>query len=301
MVTAAPATLAEALAALQAAMPRVAKDHKATVTSQRTGKTHSYDYADLTDVTEALYPVMAPLGLSFTCRPSMVVTGPDHYERFVLLYTLQHASGDTLSGEYPLPAAGSPQEIGSAITYARRYALCAVTGLAPGGDDDDAQAAQQAAPERKPRNTATDAQLAAEGRMTRQQAAEHAKLEADVKAPGRRAERSRPKAPDPADPWTTDHADYVTGQRAEQIRTGQDQPEDQPGSMMPGQHRAIERMLTMLGIDAGNRDERRGVIISLIDLPGLESMSDLSAVQAAAAIRALQAELDTERAEHARA
>jgi hypothetical protein len=132
----APKSLSEALSALQAQLPHVAKEHRASVTSQRTGKTHTYDYADLLDVTEAIMPLMASLGLSFTCCPTY-----DDSDRFVLSYRLAHVT-DTgfVGGRYPLPAGGTPQEIGSAITYARRYALCAVTGLAPGGDDDDAAA-----------------------------------------------------------------------------------------------------------------------------------------------------------------
>ena len=135
----APKSLSEALSTLQARLPRVAKEHRASVTSQRTGKTHTYDYADLLDVTEAILPLLAGLGLSFTCCPT-ILDG-----RFVLHYSLMHVSElvPSVSGQYPLPASGTPQELGTAITYARRYALCAVTGLAPGGDDDDAQAAEQ--------------------------------------------------------------------------------------------------------------------------------------------------------------
>lgn len=124
----APKSLSEALSALQAHLPRVAKTADAQY-----GK-----YADLTMVSEALLPVLSSLGLSFTARPTK---HPDF--GFVLTYDLHHISGDSLGGYYPLPDSGSPQQIGSAITYARRYALCAVTGLAPGGDDDDAQAAEQ--------------------------------------------------------------------------------------------------------------------------------------------------------------
>jgi hypothetical protein len=102
-------TLAEALAALQARLPRVAKTADAQY-----GK-----YADLTMVSDALLPVMSELGLSFTARPTL-----SGEARFVLLYSLLHVSGDELTGEYPLPSTGTPQQVGSAITYARRYTLC---------------------------------------------------------------------------------------------------------------------------------------------------------------------------------
>ena len=42
----------------------------------------------------------------------------------------------------------SPHEVGSALTYARRYHLASIVGLA-GDDDDDAQHAQQAAQQRR--------------------------------------------------------------------------------------------------------------------------------------------------------
>jgi hypothetical protein len=130
----APQSLAEALSALQAKLPRAAKENTAKVDT-KTGGGYSYKYADLTDVTEAIMPLMAALGLVFTCCPTM-----DEHNRFVLRYQLMHVSGGNMMGEYPLPGSGTSQDIGKAITYARRYALCAVTGLAPGGDDDDAAA-----------------------------------------------------------------------------------------------------------------------------------------------------------------
>jgi hypothetical protein len=68
-------------------------------------------------------------------------------DRFVLAYKLLHVSGESVAGEYPLPTGGTPQALGSAITYGRRYALCAVTGLAPEDDDDDATHAVRAAVE----------------------------------------------------------------------------------------------------------------------------------------------------------
>jgi hypothetical protein len=59
----------------------------------------------------------------------------------VLSTTVLHASGESLDcGEYPLSGA-TPQERGSAITYARRYVLQSVLSLA-GEDDDDAERAQ---------------------------------------------------------------------------------------------------------------------------------------------------------------
>ena len=134
-----PGSLAAALAALQADLPHIGKDAAAIVPT-KTGGTYGYKYADLATITKALMPRMAALGLSFSGCPTMIDG------QFMLAYRLVHMSGDSdeRSGFYPLPQ-GTPQAVGSAITYARRYTLCAVTGVAPDEDDDDGQASEREA------------------------------------------------------------------------------------------------------------------------------------------------------------
>lgn len=129
-----PASLAEALAAFQANLPKVAKDKTGTVRSDK--GTYQWSYADLANVSEVALPLLARYGLAWSTMPTL------DGERFVLRYHLMHGpSGESISGLYPLPSGGSPQAMGSAISYARRYALCAVTGIAA-DKDDDAQAAE---------------------------------------------------------------------------------------------------------------------------------------------------------------
>ncbi len=131
-----PASLAEALIRLQARLPRITKQDRSQVGSRETS------YANLNTITDAVFPLLAELGLYWTCAPTMAV------EKFVLAYCLGHISGDKITGEYPLPSS-NPQTMGGAITYARRYALCAVLGIAPAEDDDDAAAAARSAAERQ--------------------------------------------------------------------------------------------------------------------------------------------------------
>lgn len=142
-----------ALADLQGKLPRITKDLTAKVKSERTGAQYTYNYADLSLISREVLPLLSGLGMAFTARPTM------SEGRFVLVYELRHTSGEILDGEYPLPDRGTPQEVGSAITYARRYCLCAVTGLAPDDDDHDAIVAEKAARrqrrEPKPRTGAT--------------------------------------------------------------------------------------------------------------------------------------------------
>jgi len=129
---------AAALASFQQAIPAVRKDNTAQVKSDKA--TYSYKYADLTDITEIALPLLAKHGLSWSARPMMTEHG------FVLRYALLHEAGHREEGDYPLadPSRFTSQQIGSYVTYARRYCLCAVTGIAPGGDDDDGEKAGDA-------------------------------------------------------------------------------------------------------------------------------------------------------------
>jgi hypothetical protein len=124
------AALATALAAFQAEMPHVGKGNSANA------GTYTYSYADLADITKSVMPVMAKHGLSFSAKPTLNEDG-----KFVLEYVLRHAQGGRDVGQYPLPTSGTPQQVGSAISYARRYCFSAVTGVAPDEDDDGRAAA----------------------------------------------------------------------------------------------------------------------------------------------------------------
>lgn len=141
-----PSPLAAALLQLQRDLPQVHKGETARVETQK--GSYSYQFAGLSAVTEAVLPRLTALGLVWICRPTLSADG-----RPVLAYALVHVdSGERESGEMPLliPANPTPQQIGSAISYGRRYALLAVTGVAPAGDDDDAASASaKPAPARK--------------------------------------------------------------------------------------------------------------------------------------------------------
>lgn len=146
--------LAAALAAFQSELPHVGKANLAVVKSDK--GSYKYTYADLSDVSAAVLPVLARHGLSFSAKPTLLDG------KFVLEYTLRHAGGEFDTGFYPLSAQGTPQQQGSAITYARRYALSAVTGVVP-DEDDDGQAASQQSPARQPEPAAPAASRAGAG------------------------------------------------------------------------------------------------------------------------------------------
>jgi hypothetical protein len=92
-------------------------------------------YADLASCWDACRKQLAANGLSVIQTTRMTDQG------LMLVTTLAHSSGEWIAGEMPvLTKDASPQGQGSGITYARRYALAAIVGLAQ--IDDDAEAAQ---------------------------------------------------------------------------------------------------------------------------------------------------------------
>ena len=92
-------------------------------------------YASLAAVIDAIREPFAKNGLSYTQTTEMREGG------FVLVTSLRHASGQWIASEYPLPVAAKPQDLGSALTYARRYSLSAIACIAA-DEDDDAEGAR---------------------------------------------------------------------------------------------------------------------------------------------------------------
>jgi hypothetical protein len=134
-------TLAAALAAFQAELPRLRKDETAKVKGESANGqpvNYSYGYADLAQVVEAVSVCLGQHGLAFTAFPTMADSGA-----FILAYSLLHEGGEERKGVWPLPDPSrvKPQALGSAITYARRYAQMAVTNTFPDKEDDDGAAA----------------------------------------------------------------------------------------------------------------------------------------------------------------
>jgi hypothetical protein len=93
-------------------------------------------YADLAVVVEAVIPALNESGIA-------VIQSPSFDGDLVSVTTvLLHESGSSVTGTLSMrPTKMDPQGVGSAITYARRYALLGMAGAAP--EDDDGHAASQ--------------------------------------------------------------------------------------------------------------------------------------------------------------
>ena len=118
-----------ALAAAQGELKNPEKTKQAD-----TGK-YKYNYADIGDVLEAVLPVLSKHGLSLT-QPTKIVDGA------IILITRISLGEDHVESEYPVCSLnGNHQAMGSAMTYARRYALTSLIGVAAVDDTDGEGAA----------------------------------------------------------------------------------------------------------------------------------------------------------------
>jgi hypothetical protein len=136
---AAPTTIADALSAAQLEIADPPKDSVNPHFKSR--------YADLATVLKTVRPVLARHGIA-------VVQTTDIQDGVTVLRTRLLWRDEEIISTYPVtPTQATPQGLGSALTYARRYALQAIVGVA--ADDDDDGNAASAAPS-KPRASDTD-------------------------------------------------------------------------------------------------------------------------------------------------
>lgn len=128
--------LAGALSAAQGAIENAAKDSA--------NPFFKSSYADLASIWDAIRCPISANGLAIMQLPS--ADGP----RVTITTVLTHKSGQWISSDLTMTAKDdTPQGIGSAITYARRYALQSVAGVAPEDDDGNGANGRGHAPQQK--------------------------------------------------------------------------------------------------------------------------------------------------------
>lgn len=127
----------EALAAARANFTPVHRNTDGQVGTRR------YRYADLQTVLEAVEPALKTEGLMLvqTVRHNAGFADEGHLKTELVM--VAHPEQQLVS-EVPLIDGSDPQKLGSAITYARRYAIVAMLGLTTEDDDDGAAATSRA-------------------------------------------------------------------------------------------------------------------------------------------------------------
>ncbi|MEH1780248.1 MAG: ERF family protein [Nostoc sp.] len=96
----------------------------------KTNPHYKSQYADLDSVLDAVTPALNAHGLAIIQLVG-IVDG-----KTVLETHLYHESGEFSKSVFPLPETSDPQKIGSALTYARRYSLCAILSVVADEDND---------------------------------------------------------------------------------------------------------------------------------------------------------------------
>lgn len=126
--------LYSALAAAQGEMGRAAKD--------ATNPAFKSKYADLSSVMDACMPALSKHGIA-VLQPAF----DDESGRYIKTIFVHGESGEAVECRVPLIVGKNDmQGYGSAATYARRYGLMGMAGIAP--DDDDGNLAAKSPPEK---------------------------------------------------------------------------------------------------------------------------------------------------------
>tara|TARA_R110000868_G_scaffold300126_1_gene560473 strand:+ start:7753 stop:8481 length:729 start_codon:yes stop_codon:yes gene_type:complete len=140
--------IAAAIAKAQATLSNVSKD--------KANPFFKSKYADLGSVIDAVRGPLADNDLA-------IVQTTEYVDGVTLLRTaLIHKSGQSISGVYPIISTKQdPQGYGSAMTYARRYTIMAIVGVAAEDDDANAASAIPNAPRPQPVQTPVHVQAPA--------------------------------------------------------------------------------------------------------------------------------------------
>ena len=132
-------TFTAALAVAQAAFPTIAKSKTGWTTDTGADGREApkqYAYADIADLLNACRPVVAAQGITITQLPRIA-------DGMMMLDTRLQLGEEWIEAEYPVCViTAHPREIGAALTYARRYALAPMLGVAAEEDMDGAGAAK---------------------------------------------------------------------------------------------------------------------------------------------------------------
>ncbi len=127
----------EAMAEFQRRCPPIKKTRSAKIQTARAS--YSYSYAPLDEILSTIQPVMGDLGLSVSWR------GRVEADKVIQNCRISHVLGHhEESGDVPMPivlgddgrGANPMQRVGIATTYAKRYSLLSIIGMAPEDDED---------------------------------------------------------------------------------------------------------------------------------------------------------------------
>lgn len=110
-------------------------------------------YASLESVLSTVRPLLAKHGLSVTQLTDYSV----EHKLMLLRTRIMHKSGEFIEGAYPIFGKdNSPQATGSALSYAKRYAIQAALGISSEDDDSEVAEGRGMASHHKPQVSQTE-------------------------------------------------------------------------------------------------------------------------------------------------
>lgn len=103
----------------------------------------TYKYLNLATLLKNIKPIFEKHDLAFSQKVTFNSPGDGRQILGTVETVIFDENEQQTVCEYPFFVTGDPQQVGSAITYARRYSLTAVLGIFPDKDDDGSYAKQQ--------------------------------------------------------------------------------------------------------------------------------------------------------------
>lgn len=103
----------------------------------------TYKYLNLATLLKNIKPIFEKHGIAFSQKVTFNGTGDGRQTLGTVETIIFDENEQQTVCEYPFCITGDPQQVGSAITYARRYSLTAILGIFPDKDDDGGYAKQK--------------------------------------------------------------------------------------------------------------------------------------------------------------
>lgn len=103
----------------------------------------TYKYLNLATLLKNIKPIFEKHDIAFSQRVTFDGTGDGRQTLGTIETIIFDENEQQVVCKYPFFVTGDPQQVGSAITYARRYSLTTVLGIFPDKDDDGGYAKQK--------------------------------------------------------------------------------------------------------------------------------------------------------------
>lgn len=129
---------AQAITGFQRECPRVKKDRQATIRGKDDKPGYGYKFANFEDVDRVAAPLLAKYEIVVTFSTDHVANGSQPAIKTVCRVRVgTHTEDTTITVPVPQMTVNDTQRYGAALSYAKRYAMCAALKIVVADEDDD--------------------------------------------------------------------------------------------------------------------------------------------------------------------